>query len=500
MTRSADDLGAGLAAPRAARPIPAGERIHVVGAGGSGASAAALLAQAAGARVSACDTGGPSPYTAALAAAGIAVATEHDAAHVGPPDARQADRLAVTKALTAVDPDHPELRAARAAGIPVEAWQQTVADAAATHGGRLVAVAGTHGKSTTTGWLVDLLIRAGRDPAAFVGALLPGGSAGAPAATARWGRGDTFVVEADEYAGNFRPYHPALAVLLNAEWDHPDAFADDAAVADAFAAWLRAGDAGARTLVVNVGDPGARAVADRVAPALGRVVRVALDAPGFEAEVRGSRTAAGGLGIAGLACGPVDVPVLALPGRHNAENALCVAAAAAAVGVPAGAIATALAAFGGVGRRMEWKGEVRGIAVIDDYGHHPTAIRTTIAAVRERHPGRRVVAVCEPLTYHRTAAMTEPLGAALATADRVVVVPIWASRDPDRTIASAASVAAAAARHGAPSAEATDSLDAAVALLAATCRPGDVVLVMGGGASYRVASGLIDRLRADGGG
>src|SRR5213078_986771 len=134
--------------------------------------------------------------------------------------------LAVTKALTAVNPDHPELLAARRLDIPTEAWQQVVADAAATTGQRLVAIAGTHGKSTTSGWLVDLLVRAGRDPSAFVGALLDASLTGAVPSTARWGTGQDFVVEADEYAGNFDPYRPAIAVLLNAEWDHPDVFAD----------------------------------------------------------------------------------------------------------------------------------------------------------------------------------------------------------------------------------------------------------------------------------
>ena len=169
MTRDAAAVGSGLARARAARPIVAGERIHVVGAAGAGASAAALLAQRAGGVASGCDPGGPSQYTPALEAAGIPLAWAHDPAHVTGP--QRPHRLAVTKALTAVDPDHPELAAARAARIPLEPWQQVVADAAS--GRTLVAVAGTHGKSTTSGWLVHTLVAAGADPAAFVGALLP---------------------------------------------------------------------------------------------------------------------------------------------------------------------------------------------------------------------------------------------------------------------------------------------------------------------------------------
>ena len=173
------------------------------------------------------------------------VAGEHAAAHVT--TAPRPDRLAVTKALTAVDPDHPELAAARAASIPLEPWQQVVADAAV--GRTLVGVAGTHGKSTTAGWLVHVLAAAGEDPSAFVGALLPSAeTGGGPPATARHGQGPAFVVEADEYAGNFDAYRPDVAILTGAEWDHPDVFADEAAVTAAFEAWLRrmpdGGDAG----------------------------------------------------------------------------------------------------------------------------------------------------------------------------------------------------------------------------------------------------------------
>ena len=230
MTRDAAAIGAGLDPVRAARPIRAGERIHVIGAGGAGASAAALLARAAGAVVTACDSGGASPYTVALEEAGIEVATDHDPSHITAEPSPE--RLAVTKALTAIDPHNPELRAARERGIPVEAWQQVIADAAS--GRTLVAIAGTHGKSTTAGWLVHVLVHAGLDPSAFVGALLPRAVTGGAPATARIGGGAPFVVEADEYAGNFDAYRPDVAVLTSAEWDHPDVFADAAAVRDAF--------------------------------------------------------------------------------------------------------------------------------------------------------------------------------------------------------------------------------------------------------------------------
>jgi UDP-N-acetylmuramate--alanine ligase len=517
VTRAASAIGAGLATARPARRIGAGERIHVVGAAGAGASAAALLAHHAGATVSGCDPGAPSPYSPAVVAAGITLATAHDAAHVRavPPP----DRLAVTKALTAIDPDHPELRAARELGIATEPWQQVVADAAFHR--RLVAVAGTHGKSTTAGWLVHALAAAGADPSAFVGALLPGHAASEPPSTARWGHGPDFIVEADEYAGNFDAYQPEVAVITGAEWDHPDVFADQDAVVAAFAGWLDRAPLDA-TVVVNVADHGGAAIAERLAPSERRVLATALvdqPPPQTRGLVKGIAeryaTAGGPAGVllgriieAGPTATVVELHgldpligalVTRLPtaGRHNAANALGVAGAALRLGVPAATIVDVLASFPGVGRRLERKGEVGGVVVYDDYGHHPTAIRETIAAIRQREPGRRVWAVYEPLTFHRTAALLEPFAAALATADAVVVAEIWAGRDPDTSVASAAGLASAVARHRPGIAvDAPGDLEAVIAHLARETRPGDVVLVMGGGASYRIASGLLERLPA----
>jgi UDP-N-acetylmuramate--alanine ligase len=204
VSRPAGEISAGLEPARAAVPLRHGERIHVVGAGGAAAAAAALHAHHAGATVSGCDTGGPSQYTRPLERLAIPLAWEHAPSHVVDRDEILVDRLAVTKALTAVTPDHPELLAARTHGIPATSVQQLIADAAVTHRQTLVGIAGTHGKSTTTGLVVHLLVEAGLDPSAFVGALLPSALVGGTdASTVRIGAGRHFVVEADEYAGNF---------------------------------------------------------------------------------------------------------------------------------------------------------------------------------------------------------------------------------------------------------------------------------------------------------
>jgi UDP-N-acetylmuramate--alanine ligase len=491
--RGAAAIGQGLDPARAARAIRDDDVVHVVGAAGAGASAAALLASWAGAAVSGCDPGAPSAYTAALSARGIDLASTHAAAHVAaavPPPTR----LAVTKALTSIEADHPELTAARKAGIPVEAWQQVVADAAASQGGQLIAIAGTHGKSTSAGWLVHVLMGAGRDPAAFVGALLPTGLTSGPRATARWGRGDAFVVEADEYAGNFDAYRPDIAVVLNAEWDHPDVFADEDAVVLAFERWLRASGESTRRAVVGVDSSGGRALAGRLADWGPRLITVGAAHP---ADVR-HRLARGQLELAGLPSGLGSLTTaLRLEGGHHAANAAAVATAAALLGVSDTELATGLASFEGVGRRLEVKGEPGGVLVIDDYGHHPTAIRVTLAAVRARHPGRPVWIAHEPLTYHRTAAMRDDLAAALAEADHVVVADIWPGRDPDTSIASAADLAAAVSRLSGADVAAPGSVEATADHLAARVRRGDIVLVMGGGRSYVIADRLVRHLDGD---
>jgi UDP-N-acetylmuramate--alanine ligase len=520
VTRDAAAIGAGLAPARDARPIPVGQRLHVIGAAGAGASAAALLAHHAGAIVSGCDAGGPSPYSAALVEAGLALAWQHDVAHIT--TAPTPERVAVTKALTAIHPDHPELRAAVAADIAPESWQQVVADAA--FGRTLVGVAGTHGKSTTAGWLVHVLAAADLDPAAFVGALLPADLTGTVPSTSRWGRGAPFVVEADEYAGNFDAYRPDVAIVTGAEWDHPDVFANQDAVVAAFVAWLRRCPDDA-TAVVNVADPGGSEVAAALAERPVRLIVTALlhesgdeqdFARGAGALEEGFATLQGPtlalvariveqdretttLRVRGLdAVGGLRDVRLRTAGRHNAANALGVMGAAVALGVDAAAIVASVGSFEGVGRRLERKGEAAGVVVYDDYGHHPSAIRETLLAVRQREPGRRVWAVYEPLTYHRTAALLPAFAEALAAADAVVVADIWAGRDPDTTVASAAGLAGAVAeaRPGIP-VHAPGDVEATADWLAREVRAGDAVLVMGGGHSYRIADGLLRRLGSE---
>ena len=202
-------------------------------------------------------------------------------------------------------------------------------------------------------------------------------------------------------------------MLLNAEWDHPDVFADEEAVLTAFEAWIRTRQPDA-TLVANTRDPGV--AHDRRSGSAGRLA-------GHDR------------------CDADDEPAsfqIGLPGPANAANAMAVVAAARVLGIDESVVRESLAAFRGVGRRLELKGEIGGVVVLDDYGHHPTAIARTLEAVRGQYPGRPVWAVYEPLTYHRTAAMLDGSPTCWPTADHVAIADIWAGRDPDTTITSAA--------------------------------------------------------------
>jgi UDP-N-acetylmuramate--alanine ligase len=210
--------------------------------------------------------------------------------------------------------------------------------------------------------------------------------------------------------------------------------------------------------------------------------------------VVGSVRTGGGLDVSWPDGERLSTDPLRVVGRHNAGNALLVAAAARELGVPTDLIGRGLAGYPGVGRRMELKGEVGGVTVLDDYAHHPTAMAATIEAVREAYPRRRLWAVYEPLTFHRTAQMLDRFGVVLATADRAVIADIWAGRDPDITITSATALANAVTERASSPATAPGSVEATADHVLTRVEPGDVVLVMGGGRSYVIAERLIEGL------
>lgn len=450
-----------------------GERVHVIGLAGSGAAGAALLIAADGAVVDGCDVDGPSPYTPPLEAAGIRLITGHDPRHLD-----GVDRVVITPALRAV-PDHAELAAARVRGLPVDTWQRLLGEMMATPARLGLAVTGTHGKSTTTALLGHLLVEAGLDPTVEVGAFI-----GAWGASVRRGRGQAFLVEADEWGDNFLSYQPSAAIITNIEMDHPDYFADADAVHGSFKRFvtnMRA-DArvGGRLLLAAADDAGVNRLLRGLDGWQGSVTRYG---PGGEVTATDVEYREWGTRFR-LFEQTFDMQ---LAGEHNVKNATAALVLARVLGVPLDALAAGLWSFAGAGRRLELVAEHGGVTVFDDYAHHPTEVRAAIAAARQRVGRRRLWAVFEPHMYSRTRLLFDEFARAFTAADEVVIVDIFASRDADTSITSAAELADAVERISAVPTIATGDDEASARYVAEHLRAGDAVLVMGAGRSYRVA-------------
>jgi UDP-N-acetylmuramate--alanine ligase len=458
--------------------VSSGERIHIIGIAGSGAAGVALLMHHAGMAVDGCDADTPSPYTPPLEAAGIHVIAGHDPGHLA-----GVERVAVTPALRAV-PDLPELVAAHDRGLPVDTWQRVLGELMAAEGRIGLAVTGTHGKSTTTALLGHLLIAAGMDPTVEVGAFIA-----AWGATVRPGSGAPFLVEADEFGDNFLNYHPAAAIVTNVEMDHPDFYADRDAVLGSMERFVRGMApnpvlAGPLLLTTAV-DAGAQDLLRRLGDWEGRVMRYG---PGGDVEAQDIELHSGGARFRLFE----HAFEMSLMGQHNVLNATAALTLARELGASMDALADGLRSFPGAGRRMELIADTAGVLVYDDYAHHPTEVRATIAAARQGVGERRLWAVFEPHMYSRTALLFDEFAAAFSGADEVVVCDIFASRDTDEALraTSAAALADAVERVSAVPAIAVGDATATAAYVADHLAPGDAVLVMGAGKSYRIARDL----------
>jgi UDP-N-acetylmuramate--alanine ligase len=341
----------------------AARRLHFIGIGGAGMSGLALVCAELGASVTGSDRS-DSSYMERLRSAGLAPIVGHEAANL--PEGAE------VVVSTAIGEDNPELALARERGVEPIHRGALLAELCAEK--RLIAVAGTHGKTTTTAMLVWALRGLGADPAFFVGGEVPGLGAEMVAANAGWGSGEWVVAEADESDGSFLELRPEVAVVTNIEMDHHSRWGSVAELRAAFAKFTA----------------GARAV-------------VRPEDSALEIE-------------------------LAVPGHHNLLNARAATAAATAAGFETGAVAAALADFPGVKRRLELKGTRSGARVYDDYAHHPTEVRAALSALREQEPDR-LIAVFQPHLYSRTKAFGEEFGVALALADEVIVLDIYPARE-----------------------------------------------------------------------
>jgi UDP-N-acetylmuramate--alanine ligase len=361
----------------------ASRRLHFVGIGGAGMSGLALVCAELGAAVTGSDRA-DSSYMERLRAAGLDPVVGHEATNL--PDGAE---LVVS---TAIGEDNPELALARERGVEPIHRGALLAQLCAEK--RLIAVAGTHGKTTTTAMLVWALRALGADPAFFVGGEAPGLGADGGAANAGWGSGEWVVAEADESDASFLRLKPEVAVVTNVEMDHHSRWGSVAELRAAFR--------------------------DFVAPA----ATVVAPADGSLGEITEGKEVAG---FAADAPGPALLD-LAVPGHHNLLNARAALAALEAAGAEVARAAAALADFPGVKRRLELKGSRAGARIYDDYAHHPTEVRAALSALRETEPDR-LIAVFQPHLYSRTKAFVEEFGAALALADEAVVLDVYPARE-----------------------------------------------------------------------
>ncbi|HYZ52908.1 MAG TPA: UDP-N-acetylmuramate--L-alanine ligase [Streptosporangiaceae bacterium] len=459
-------------------PVPVDQlgRVHFIGIGGAGMSGIARIMLARGVAVSGSDSGSPGVLSD-LAALGADVHTGHSAANLG-----AADTVVVSSAIRAAN---PELAEARRRGLRV--LPRAGALASVMFGRRATAVAGTHGKTTTTSMLTTILRRCGAQPGYVIGGILAETGLGAEDGT-----GPDLVAEADESDGSFLMLSPYAAVITNVEADHLDNYSSLAEIQSAFEAFARRVTPGG-VLITCADDPGARAVAE-ASRDLG--IRVRSYGESASADYRISAVTARGMGstvTVTTATSSTSLIAIAVPGRHNALNAAAAFATAVELGFPAGQVAAALSAYRGAQRRMEPKGIGDGVRVLDSYAHHPTEVAADLAAARDIVDGGRVIAIFQPHLFSRTRIFAAELGGALGLADEAIVLDIYAAReDPEPGVTGrlVANAVPGGRAHYIPAGEQVPAVIAEIA------KPGDIVLTMGAGDVTRLGPAIVGALRA----
>ncbi|WP_329440423.1 UDP-N-acetylmuramate--L-alanine ligase [Streptomyces canus] len=452
------------------------DRPHFIGIGGAGMSGIAKILAQRGAKVAGSDAK-DSPTAEALRALGATVHIGHAAEHL----ASDATCVVVSSAIRA---DNPELARAAELGIPVV--HRSDALASLMDGLRPIAVAGTHGKTTTTSMLAVSLSALGLKPSYAIG-----GDLDAPGSNALHGEGEIFVAEADESDRSFHKYAPEVAIVLNVELDHHANYASMDEIYASFETFVdRVTEGG--TLVISADHEGARELTRRVTT---RDVRVVTYGDAEDADVRVLSVVPQGLKsevTVELDGSPLTFTV-SVPGRHYAHNAVAALAAGVALGVPAAELAPALAAYTGVKRRLQLKGEAAGVQVIDSYAHHPTEMTADLEAMRAAAGDARILVVFQPHLFSRTQELGKEMGEALAAADGSLVLDIYPAReDPIPGVTSELIIDAARAA-GADVTPVHDKADVA-SVVAGMAKAGDLVLTMGAGDVTDLGPLILDRL------
>jgi len=456
-------------------------RLHLLGIGGSGLSAIARVLLEIGFQVSGSDRQ-LNANTEQLAVAGAMILGEQHAENLTSlGEARRPDLVLISSAIAGAN---AELQAMQTAGIPVVKRADFLPVLLADR--KLIAVAGTHGKTTTTAMIVKVLREAGIAAGYIIGGELPGyGNAAA-------GTDPTFVLEADEYDHMFLGLRPTVAVITSVEWDHPDCFPTPASFQQAFAQFIE-GVAPDGVIIACSDDAGAeqlrleRPLTDTRWITYG--LTIAADIAALNPAV------SNGLGYAADLYwwhAPKGQLRLQAPGLHNLRNALAALAVACTCDAPLEKAIATLATYGGVARRFELVGEAAGVTIIDDYAHNPTKVRATLAAARSRYPQRRIWAVFQPHTFSRTRALLTETAASFGDADQVLVMDIYAAREHDDGSVSAAEVVKTSSH---PQIQYVAGLLEVADYLAGEVQPGDVVVTLGAGTSNQVARRLLERLK-----
>ncbi|MEO7216800.1 MAG: UDP-N-acetylmuramate--L-alanine ligase [Gemmatimonadaceae bacterium] len=452
-------------------PGPDPRPVHFIGIAGAGMSGLAELFARKGLSVTGCDSN-PAAATGDLAKYGVEVWQGHSPSHIS-----TARAVVFTSAMGR---DHPELLAASEAGIPVIRRAEALGLAVAS--GDVVGVAGTHGKTTTTVMTTTALRQAGLAPTGIAG-----GRVAEWGGNMSYGSDSLYVVEADEYDRSFLALDPGVAVVTNVEADHLDIYADLADIRATFGVYVSR----ARAIVLCADDVGANSLE---LPSTAEIIRYGVESTDARLLARSIRQLDGGSEFEVVYDGEYKCNVrLRVPGLHNVRNALAAIGAGIALGVSPDKMAAGLAAFAGVERRFQRIADIAGVAIVDDYAHHPTEIEATIEAARGAFPGRRLIVAFQPHLYSRTRDFASEFGRALAGADGVFLTELYPAREqPIVGVSSDLIEQSTRAAGGQVMWRGERSLLAAA--LAGEVRPGDVVITVGAGDITRTAGELRDIL------
>ncbi len=453
------------------------DRPHFIGIGGAGMSGIAKILAQRGAKVAGSDAK-ESGTAEALRELGATV-------HIGHAAGNLADDATGVVVSSAIRADNPELVRAAELGIPVV--HRSDALASLMDGLRAIAVAGTHGKTTTTSMLAVALTGMGLDPSYAIGGDLAG-----PGTNALHGEGDIFVAEADESDRSFQKYDPQVAIVLNVELDHHANYASMDEIYESFETFARKIVPGG-TLVVSADQEGAVELAKRLRGE--ELLNIVTYGDSAQADVRVHKITPRGLSseVTVLLNGKFLTFTVSVPGAHYAHNAVAALAAGVALGLPAHNLASALGTYTGVKRRLQLKGEEQGVQVIDSYAHHPTEMTADLEAMRGAAADARLLVVFQPHLFSRTQELGQEMGEALALADASVVLDIYPAReDPVEGVTSALIIDAAKAAGA--EVTAVSDMSAVPDVIAGMSRPGDLVLTMGAGDVTDLGPRILARL------